>query len=500
MTRTRRSTISLGTNFLYTGLTLAFSIFSTPLLLRWLGQERFGTFRALQDWWGYATIFEYGIGGALMARFAMAAGKSDTDMIRKLIAVGLSFYLRATFAILAVSLVWIYALPWLVTVTNITPNELRIAALMLAVAGIVMPLTVFRWLAEAQQRSYVVNLLLVIQSFSMISLLLIMARFDGGLIGQSIAFTLATVIMPGYLLYETLKRYPGVLSEPVDKETSQELWSLNLPTFVFNLSGKISLSMDNILVAWSIGAWAVAPFYLTQRLASISLTQLQGIGNATWAGLVELHMQGESETFRRRLLELTNLVSSISICVLVPIASFNKVFILLWVGQENFAGDSVSLLCCFNVWLWAIYSLWGWPVSGTGNIRQWVNYGVLAMAINIIVSILGVRKFGLIGPLLGTASGFVLIYSWSLPLVINKLFQVSPTALWKAVSAPLLWGIPYAVLVWMISRSYMPQNWLELFVGTGLIFIIGLGIWWTVGLNREIRSLWSMRLRLALGR
>lgn len=500
MSRTQKSTLNFGTSLLYTGVTLALGIFTTPLLLRWLGEERFGTFRVLQDWWAYSTIFEYGLGGALVARLAMVVSRNDARATRRLIATGLRMYVRVTLALLAMGLLWIAFLPGLITVKNISTTELRMGGFVLLLAGLLLPLTVFRCLAEAKQRSYVVNLLLTMQSLLMTGLLLLAAWLGGGLIGQSLATTLVLVLLPTYLIYEARQQYPGILNEAVDQETAQDLQTLNGPTLLFNLSGRISLFTDNIVIAWGLGAWAVAPFFLTQRLANIALTQFQAIGNATWAGLVELHMQGESDVFRQRLLELTSFVSSVGIVVLVPLAAYNRYFVARWVGPENFAGEKVTLLSCFNIWLWGIIALWGWPITGTGNIGKWVPYAFVAMLINVIVSIVGVLQLGFIGPLLGTTIGFVGIYSWSMPLVIKQVFQVRQADLWKSATAPLLWGIPYAILVWSLAHRLPPQNWFELLFWMATTALLGAASWWALGINRELRHLWVMRLRLALGK
>ena len=144
--------------------------------------------------------------------------------------------------------------------------------------------------------------------------------------------------------------------------------------------------------------------------------------------------------------------------------------------------------------------MWAWPISGTGNIRRWVPYAVAATAINVGGSIGGTVKFGLRGPLLGTLAAFVLIYSWSLPLVLKELFALAPFALLREALAPMIWGIPYCAAVWFAAHSHTPAGWAGLLGEIGLCVLIGAVLWWTLSLKAEARALWLSRMRIALER
>ena len=172
---------------------------------------------------------------------------------------------------------------------------------------------------------------------------------------------------------------------------------------------------DNIVISLILGPAAVVPFWLTQKLASLAQNQFLSIGNSTWAGLVELHTRGETQKFQARLLELTGLVSGLSLAVLAPLAAYNKSFITLWVGETNYAGTAVTLLVCLNVWLWGILHLWGWVLQGTGHLTAWTPYALAFLSVNLAASIGGTYVVGLAGPLLGTAAGLLLVKSWAMP-------------------------------------------------------------------------------------
>src|SRR5262249_2745756 len=154
---------------------------------------------------------------------------------------------------------------------------------------------------------------------------------------------------------------------------------------------------------------------LTQRGAVIAQNQLQGVGQAVWAGLMELHHRGESDKFEHRLAELTSVVSGLGLAILGSIAVFNHAFVGLWTGSNGYAGSAVNWIVCVNAWMWSIFSLWGWPIDASGNTRRMVPYAVVGGILNLGVSIAATRIVGISGPLIGTLLVFTVIYSWAIP-------------------------------------------------------------------------------------
>lgn len=495
MTRTKRSVWNMLTGFLVAGLTLGTGFIGTPYVLRWLGGERFGVFRVLSDWFGYILLLDLGVIGSVEARLAPKFGAGDERGALATLAAGLRIYLWISAVMLAGGAALVLTLPYFLTLKTIPAQELRVAAWVLLIPVVWFPISVFRALMEARQRGYLVNLLLGSQALLTTAFLVLAARAGWGLVGQAAATTLALAPTPAILLWMGLRHYRTVLTLPPDPAAMAELRALNWPTFWFNISGRFGLLSDNIVIGFFLGPLAVAPFFLTQRLAQLAQGQLQGIGNSTWAGLVELHAQGQTRRFCDRMTELTTLISGAGLAVLGPIAAYNQHFIRLWVGQSYYGGHWVTAIACINIWMWAISSLWGWPISGSGNIASMVPYAIAFTVLNVSASVLGVLTVGLPGPLLGTFAAFVLINSWGMPRVLSRIFAPELRNIWQAALRPLAWGLPYAILLWWVAQRQAPLGWLGLGVQGALAGLGGLVLWW-LNLQSAARQEWKLRLRL----
>ena len=500
MSRTRNSAWNLSAAVAYAAASAAATLLATPLLLRWLGAERLGASKALTDGVGYLALFEIGMGGAMMASLARRIGLGDQVAVTQTLAAGLRSYRFVMVAQLVAGAAMVVALPYLISRTQLSSAELRIAGAVAVAFFVCTPLLVFRALAEARQRSYLTGLLMTAQVGATTALALFAAYMGWGLVGQSLAVTLAQVPTVLVLAWDGTRAYRDVWTARSDRTDRSEILKLSWPTLVHGLTDRIGMVSDNILIAWALGPAAVAPFFLTQQLAAFGQMQLKGVGAATWAGLTELHARGDHATFNTRVLELTGMVSGLGLAVLVPIAAFNPLFVRLWVGNASFAGEAVTLLACVNGFLWAVYALWGWTLLGTGHIRRWMPFAVFATLVNVVASLIATVKVGMVGPLVGTTLGFLLVTSWALPRTLGHVFGMSAWTLWRTALAPLAWGVPYAAGLWAVSHYLPPTNWLGLVAAAGLGTAVGLALWWSLSLDAVDRRAWTDRLKGVMSR
>src|SRR5688500_18934042 len=158
--RTQRSAWSVASGLLLTIISVSVGLCTTPWLLSWLGAERFGVHKVLMDWMSYLALGELGLTSALMACFAPKVAQGDTSTVRSLISVSLPAYVRVTFAMMVVGMGLVLALPYVISLDTLNIHELRIAGLVALLPVFLTPLLVFRALAEARQRQYLLSLLM----------------------------------------------------------------------------------------------------------------------------------------------------------------------------------------------------------------------------------------------------------------------------------------------------------------------------------------------------
>ncbi len=499
-TRTQRSAWNYLSGLLLAATNMLVGLYATPKLIHWLGQERFGAYRAMSDLSGYLTLVELGTGGAMLAVLARYLGQRDSAGVRRTLFAGVRAYFRiaAVMAICGAGLA--FAITRLVSVSDPVRPDLQRAFLLGLISIALVPLNPFRWLAEAGQCGYVITGWLMVQSLLITGISLGLARAGWGITGQAIAAVMGIVVFQAALTADGWRRHPELHHrDPTDEHQTVrlELSRLGRPIFILHICVMVGLLSDNLIIGKMLGAAMVTPFFVTQRLITIAVSQVRGLSNATWASLTELHATGQTEIFAARVIEITSLIAVLGLATLVPIAAFNHAFIGLWVGEQTYAGQTVTILAVINGLLASVLSVWIWLFDGTGQAARLVPMAVIGAVLNVAASILCTKLFQLPGPLIGTTLAYAGVQFICLPVLVRRTFGIPIARLIGALAAPVAIAIPLAAMCGWVSVRFPPQTWLMLAIAMSLAAGLYLIIAWLTLLTQNQKALWIKRARLA---
>src|SRR5262245_48430192 len=155
--RTRRSILTFGSMLLLTVVTMVVGLFASPWLERWLGRERFGAYRVLLDCYGYLTLMELGLAGALGPLLAKQIGQCDASAVRQTLAAGARSYFRVSLLTIAIGLCLLPIVPWFVAELRASDlGDMRRAWFICLLGSLSLVALPLRALLEARQRGYVV--------------------------------------------------------------------------------------------------------------------------------------------------------------------------------------------------------------------------------------------------------------------------------------------------------------------------------------------------------
>jgi O-antigen/teichoic acid export membrane protein len=489
---------------LFTGVTLL-GLFVTKYVRAWLGLERFGAVGMVTNWLGYLNIFEIGLSSTLAPLLARVVAMGDKERLESTVAAGIRIFGWLLGLCLLISAGFLAIITWFIPVSQGVKFDLRLAWCMGMIGLVPMVLSPFRALADARQYGYRINLALTAQSVMIFSLSFAFAYLGFGITGQVAATTLATIPLALFLTRDGLKAYPDLLRAARESRPAPEVWKsiqhLGSATTLLAFSGRMSVLTDNLVVGKILEDAGVAgSFQLTLKLTTLAQSQLQGIGNACWAALAELHTQDRRDDFNRRLIELTGLVSLLGIAGLGPIVAYSHHFVVLFFSAADYLGDRLVLMSALNAFLLGLISLWFWCFSGTGRVREMLPMTLLSTAINVAASIGFTFAFGAIGPLLGTTLGFFSTSLWYIPLKLRRAFGTPIGPLFLSAARPLALGLPYAMALYSFAASHEPRGLLGLALEMGVSALAFLAISFRLVLSPTDRAAWSMRFRSAIRR
>jgi O-antigen/teichoic acid export membrane protein len=502
LSRSRLAIWNYSSALLFTCVTFL-GLFVTRFLVDWLGNQRFGAVRMLTNWLGFFAIFEIGLSSTLAPLMTRAIARGDRGELEGILAAGTRAYLALLGGCVLIGVLMIPAIGWLVPVNAWIRPDLTIAWCIGILGLIPIVLSPFRALTDARQHGYLINLALTGQSLLIFGLSLTFAYLGLGISGQVAATTLAALPLALFLTSKGRAAFPGILRRMLRARPDAEVWraitSLGMATILMALCGRMSVLTDNLIVGKILGASLAGFLDISVRLTSMAQAQLQNIGQACWAGLAELHAQGRRDDFNNRLTELTGVVTLLGVAALAPIVAWSRYFVAFWVGPEKYLGDGLVAISALNAILLGIFSLWFWCFSGTGRARQMLPMTIVSAVVNLAFSILLTYLLGPIGPSLGTTVGFFAVSIWYLPFALRRDFGTPALPLYRAATRPLIFGLPFGLVLFKIARTWPPRGWFDLAFAMGISALLYLGFAYRFILSPTDRGAWTHRFRLALG-
>ena len=456
--RARFTFMNLGSSGLKNVVITLIGFFSTPYLLRSVGDTDFGIFRTLFSFFGHFSILELGLYSTILSMFIKASGIKDSSIeAGRILSWGIAKYTRVTKVSLLFSAgfsLWLYLK--FSTVTD--PVSLALSLLYCQALFLILPALPYRAYLEANHQAYKVNLIQLVNSVVYTSLALCLTSIFPSLA----SLVLATIVglVASQLLYRT--QTPKELRAKPAQELTAPNNKIQRSFFFNEVSGRLCLMSDDLIIAFLIGPQYVVPFFVTQKLPQVIQGQLLSIGNSTWSTLGVLYNQGETELFKKRLVELTKFAAIFGASCLVVTAVFNEAFINLWIGPKEFAGPLFTAVASLNAFFLPLLTIWGWCFNFSQLIDKITPMMGVQAVVNLGLSIFLTRWLGITGAILGTLFAYVLV---PLPYLTYKLRVHFSVSLLRLV---LSWLLPlgFALVIYGVCALFpswgRTTSWAEL--------------------------------------
>ncbi|MBC7541003.1 MAG: hypothetical protein H7281_19435 [Bacteriovorax sp.] len=432
--RARLPLINLGASGIKNIVTMAVGLLVTPYLIRTIGDSNFGLYKTLIEFFGHFSILEFGLYSTLLG-LLIKESAVQSNKIASIVKWGIKSYKKVATISVAVSLlfsIWFYY-----QFSSTTGHvDLIVALLLSQLLFLVIPFHPYKALLEAYHKNYIVNWLSLLNSLLYTSMALIVSRFYPSLSGQ----VLATVIAL-YVSSRLCKTIVNIDLNNAEFDTTEHVVQkkLRLSYFLNELSGRVCLMLDNLVIAIFMGPRFVVPFFITQKLPQLIQTQLLNIGNSTWSTLGVIYHNNDIQLFSKRMMDLTKITAVFGSALLLCIYVFNHSFIRLWIGEKEYAGHLFTMVACLNAYFLPILSLWGWSFNYSQLVEKISPVMWAQASVNIVFSIALTKYLGVLGPITGSLVTYVFVTLIWLSILMKKYFQI------PLLKLHLSWFLPLAL-------------------------------------------------------
>jgi len=376
----------------------------TPLIVRALGDERYGVYATLTTVVGLLAFSDLGIGNGLVTRLAAAGGRGDEDSQRRLVSMALAVLAVCGALIGGLGALAARTSSWadLLGSSTIPVREVSSAVLvfsLLFAAG--LPAGVGQKVLLGLQRGGEASLWLLTSTAAALALTAVAAVADAGLT-LVVAATMAPPVCLGAAQSVWLLqiRHPELRPRLRDISRSgiTELLRIGGLFVVLNLAGAVAFQTDLLVVSGVLGATSAAVFAICLRLFGLVVQAVTASLSQLWPAFAEALARGDHGWVRQTLLRTMAATALLAVPAVILLVIVGQDLVRWWVGPSLVPPTALLVaMACWTVQQCVIY-----PVAMLMNGAEMVRFQVIAassMAVtNLLVSIMLTRQIGISGP------------------------------------------------------------------------------------------------------
>jgi O-antigen/teichoic acid export membrane protein len=295
--------------------------------------------------------------------------------------------------------------------------------------------------------------------------------------------------MYGFYSLNAYRVFPGLSLRPSLFQWSRvrELTGFSLYVSIIDWSNKLNYSFDAIVIGLYLSTAAVTLWMVPQRLAEVLQRLTNQLNGVLFPVVVDSDAGQKPERLRAIFIEGTRL----SLVSVVPLGAMLALLagplIHAWVGPHFDASIVVAQILIGVVVVRVGTATAGTLLKGAGQHRMLALSNAGAAVANVALSLLWIRRFGLIGQALGTLlpvafTSIVIVWPAACRRVGLTVADAFRLAVW-----PALWPLSIMTLVVVVLRDALPAQLWSIALSGGAGGLCYAGIFLAFAVNRDER-------------
>ena len=388
-------------------MAMALGFVTTPVLLRALGQQLYGTFAVIGSLTTYIGVLDLGIGASLVRFMSFHQERQELDKVGQIATFGLLFY--AAFALFMLPLT-LWAAPWIGGALSFSEVvKAKMPELLAMVVGLYIAASMGGVLTArlaSIQRIDVVAVSNVVGAavYSALVIALKPKRIELVLECMSIQ-----IITSAVLMYIGIRLWTGPLARSplaLRWQNVRGLFSFGIWTQISSVTAVINLEADKAIISSFLGTANVAPYQVANRLAVVSrILPLQLTGAMLPHITAKVSRGLETQELSEYYSKGTRNLMFVTLAIGGFVAGCADALLQFWLGTRL---PGAAALCVALVISYAVNNATGVGttiIKAQGEPRYETYYGMISAAINVITTISLVSRLGLQGVVIGTIVG-----------------------------------------------------------------------------------------------
>jgi O-antigen/teichoic acid export membrane protein len=452
---------NLSTRYLAIGTEMALGLIVLPMNVSYLGPAAYGLWMLAWSVTSYFTMLDLGYQNGLIKYVAQYRAKGDTRALNEMLS---TMFVVLTGLAAVVYLAAIAAAVHLDVLFQLSPEQVHLGRMVLLIVTLHVAASlafgVFGALINGFQRYDLNNVVGAVTGIvtALVNIAVLLAGY--GLIELVAATTVVRLL--SYLVYRAnaYRVFPSLSVRPSLFRVARlrEITPFSMHMAVIDWAHKLNHSFDVIVIGAFLNTTLVAVWAVAQRLADAT----QRLSNQLNEVLFPTVVDNDAASRLDRLQNILLIGTRLSLATVVPIAGALLLnaspLILAWVGPGFAESALVLQILALTVVARVGTSTANTILKGAGKHRLVAATGVVTALVNLSLSLLLIRRFGLPGVAVGTL----------IPVLISSALVVFPAGCrrldvplaraWREAVWPALWPASVMTGFMLLTRDAIPSS------------------------------------------
>ena len=409
-------------------LTIIVGLVAQAIFIKILGSEYLGLNGLFSNVISMLGIVELGMGSAIIYNMYKPIAEENHEKIKSL----MQFYKKSYRIItLIISIIGIMIIPFIKYIVDIESVTIGINVYLVYILFLLETICSYilsykRSMLYADQKEYITNIIhmgyTILVNTMQLTFLYFTHDYYLYLIIKVMMRLVENIVISSYVN----RRYSYLLDNNVtklDSKTEKDIFQKIRALFFHKIGTFIVSGTDNIIISKYLGLVTVGLYSNYYMIINAVQTVINHIIQATRASVGNL-LVTESKTKQFDIFNKIRFVNFwiscfSSICIFVIMDSF----ITIWIGYKFVLPTKVLLVLVINFFIVSSRSTYGAFKEAAGIFYEDRFVPIIESLLNIVLSIIFVKKFGLMGVFMGTIASGLVLWCYSYPkYVYNKLF------------------------------------------------------------------------------
>ncbi len=474
-----------------------------PFNVHHLGTEAYGLWILTASIVVHFSVLDLGFGGALVKFVAEYRARQDARALNEIAST--MFVVFGVLGLVAYAAMVGVAFN-LGHVFRITPDQAAVGKWILLIVGLNVaanfPFSVYGAVMNGFQR-YDANSIVAVGCSIAVAAANVLVLWAGfGLIALVACttavrlFTYFVYRLNAYRIFPQLQVNPALFR----RSRVREATSFSIYAAIIDWANRLNYQLDAIVIGATLGSAPVAIWAVADRIASVTQRLTNQLNGVLFPVVVDFDATRRTERLQRLLLEGTRLSLAMVVPITVAIVVLARPLVRVWVGARMMEAVPLVQILAITVAIRVGNATGTTLLKGAGQVRYVALANVVTGIVNLVLSLLLVKRFGLVGVAVGTLIPIAAASSLVLFPAACRRVDVSVIRAFRHAVWPALWPALAISAMLILTRGISTGTFRGVLMQVAAADLLYLALFFLIAIGARDRKRYRDQIVEIIGR